>query len=177
MPTSSSRFHYAWFILAAGTLVVFGSLGLARFGYTMVLPAMQSGLGLDNAHAGGLATANLVGYLALSVIGGAPASRYGPRAVITVGLALVGVSMLLTGLAQNFAQAAAWRAVAGIGSGASNVPVMGLLAAWFSRRRRGLAAGVAVTGSSFALIILGPLVPRLLALYGEDGWRTSSSSV
>ncbi|MBT4498522.1 MAG: MFS transporter [Gemmatimonadetes bacterium] len=172
MPTSSSRFHYAWFILAAGTLVVFGSLGLARFGYTMVLPAMQSGLGLDNAHAGGLATANLVGYLALSVIGGALASRYGPRAVITVGLALVGVSMLLTGLAQNFAQAAAWRAVTGIGSGASNVPVMGLLAAWFSRRRRGLAAGVAVTGSSFALIILGPLVPRLLALYGEDGWRT-----
>jgi MFS family permease len=171
MSTSSSRFHYAWFILAAGTLVVFGSLGLARFGYTMVLPAMQSGLGLDNAHAGGLATANLVGYLALSVIGGALASRYGPRAVITIGLALVGVSMLLTGLAQNFAQAAAWRAVTGIGSGASNVPVMGLLAAWFSRRRRGLAAGVAVTGSSFALIILGPLVPRLLALYGEDGWR------
>jgi len=172
MPTSPSRFHYAWFVLAAGTLVVFGSLGLARFGYTMVLPAMQSGLGLDNAHAGGLATANLVGYLALSVIGGALASHYGPRKVITVGLALVGVSMLLTGLAQNFAQAAIWRAVTGIGSGASNVPVMGLLAAWFSRRRRGLAAGVAVTGSSFALIILGPLVPRLLAIYGEEGWRT-----
>jgi len=172
MPTSSSRFHYAWYILAAGTLVVFGSLGLARFGYTMVLPAMQSGLALDNAHAGGLATANLIGYLALSVIGGALASRYGPRTVITVGLVLVGISMLLTGLAQNFAQAAAWRAVTGIGSGASNVPVMGLLAAWFSRRRRGLAAGVAVTGSSFALIILGPLVPRLLTLYGEDGWRT-----
>jgi MFS family permease len=172
MPSSSSRFHYAWFVLAAGTLVVFGSLGLARFGYTMVLPAMQSGLALDNAHAGGLATANLVGYLAMSVIGGALASHYGPRTVITVGLALVGVSMLLTGLAQNFAQAATWRAITGIGSGASNVPVMGLLAAWFSRRRRGLAAGVAVTGSSFALIILGPLVPRLLALYGEDGWRT-----
>ena len=171
MPTSPSRLHYAWFVLAAGTLVVFGSLGLARFGYTMVLPAMQSGLALDNAHAGGLATANLIGYLALSVIGGALASRYGPRAVITVGLALVGVSMLLTGLAQNFAQAATWRAVTGIGSGASNVPVMGLLAAWFSRRRRGLAAGVAVTGSSFALIILGPLVPRLLALDGDDGWR------
>ena len=33
--------HYAWTILAIGTLVVFGSLGLARFGYTVILPSMQ----------------------------------------------------------------------------------------------------------------------------------------
>ena len=163
--------HYAWFVLVMATLVVFGSLGLARFGYTMVLPAMQVGLGLDNAGAGGLATANLVGYLALSVIGGALAARFGPRIVIAGGLALAAVCMLLTGLAESFVPAAIWRALTGVGSGASNVPVMGLMAAWFARRRRGLAAGVAVTGSSFALILLGPLVPRLLVAYGEDGWR------
>lgn len=167
----SVRIHYAWFVLAVGTLVVFGSLGLARFGYTMVLPAMQAGLGLDNAGAGGLATANLVGYLALSVIGGALATRFGPRIVIAAGLALAAICMLLTGLAESFVPAAIWRALTGVGSGASNVPVMGLMAAWFARRRRGLAAGVAVTGSSFALILLGPLVPRLLVAYGEDGWR------
>jgi len=171
--TNPSGFHYAWVVLAVGTLVVFGSLGLARFGYTMLLPAMQSGLGLDNTQAGGLATANLVGYLALSVAGGALAARYGPRAVITVGLALAAAGMLLTGLADSFAAAAAWRALTGIGSGASNVPVMGLLAAWFVRRRRGLAAGVAVTGSSLALIVLGPLVPQVLAARGGDGWRIS----
>ena len=47
------------------TLVVFGALGLARFGYTAVLPAMQVGLEMNNTQAGALATANLVGYLAL----------------------------------------------------------------------------------------------------------------
>ena len=120
----SPRFHYAWVVITVGTLVVFGALGLARFGYTMLLPAMQAGLGLDNTQAGGLATANLVGYLALSVAGGALAVRYGPRVVITVGLALAGVGMLLTGLADSFATAMAWRALTGIGSGASNVPVM-----------------------------------------------------
>jgi fucose permease len=72
----SPRFHYAWVVLTVGTLVVFGALGLARFGYTMLLPAMQAGLGLDNTQAGGLATANLVGYLVLSVAGGALAVRY-----------------------------------------------------------------------------------------------------
>ena len=63
------RFHYAWAVLAVGTLVVFGALGLARFGYTMLLPPMQASLGLDNTQAGALATANLVGYLALTVVG------------------------------------------------------------------------------------------------------------
>jgi MFS family permease len=164
-------FHYAWLILAVGTLVVFGALGLARFGYTMVLPAMQLGLGLNNTQAGGLATANLIGYLALSVFGGAFAARYGPRVVITAGLTVAAAGMLLTGLANSFVAASVWRALTGIGSGASNVPAMGLLAAWFVQRRRGLASGIGVTGSSLALIVLGLLVPHFLAAYGSNGWR------
>jgi sugar phosphate permease len=154
-----------------GTLVVFGALGLARFGYTMLLPPMQAALSLDNTQAGALATANLGGYLALTVLGGALASHWGPRMVISVGLAVAALGMLLTGLADSFGAALGWRALTGVGSGASNVPVMALLSAWFTQRRRGLAAGIAVTGSSLALILLGPVVPRLLAEYGEDGWR------
>ncbi len=171
MSSSPSRFHYGWVILAMATLVVFGALGLARFGYTAVLPAMQAELEMNNTQAGALATANLVGYLALSVIGGAMAARYGPRAVIGVGLAVAGVGMLLTGLANGFYGAALWRGVTGVGSGASNVPVMGLLAAWFARRRRGLAAGIAVAGSSLGLILVGRIAPRILSAYGENGWR------
>ena len=172
MPTARPRrFHYAWVVLFMATLVVFGSLGLARFGYTVVLPAMQDALGMDNAQAGALATANLVGYLTLSVIGGALAARFGPRVVIAAGLALAAVGMFLTGLANGFASAAVWRAVTGVGSGASNVPVMALIAAWFAPKRRGLAAGVAVTGSSLGLIFVGPLVPRVLSANPDNGWR------
>lgn len=165
------RFHYGWVVLAMGTLVVFGSLGLGRFAYSVVLPPMQSGLGIDNAGAGALATANLAGYLASCVIGGALAARFGPRLVITGGLGLAAVSMLMTGASGGFASAVFWRALTGIGSGASNVPVMGLMSSWFAPRRRGLATGVAVAGSSIALIVTGPLVPRLLAAFGADGWR------
>ncbi len=173
MSSPQSRFHYSWMVLGISVLVVAGSVALARFGYTVTLPAMQAGLNLDNTQAGMLATGSLIGYLALSVIGGALASRYGPRAVITVSLGLAGVGMLLTGLANGFFSALIWRALAGIGSGGSNVPVMGLLSAWFASRRRGLASGIAVTGSSLAIILLGSLVPRLLSAYGDNGWRIS----
>lgn len=163
--------HHGWIVLGVGTMVVFASLGLARFGYSMVLPPMQEGLALDNTQAGGLATANLVGYLALAVLGGALASRLGPRVVIAAGLFVAGASMALTGVVNSFLGAALWRGITGIGSGASNVPVMGLMAAWFSPRRRGLASGVAVAGSSIALIALGPTVPAILHAWADDGWR------
>jgi len=167
------RLHYGWAVLALATLVVFGALGLARFGYSLLLPSMQSALALDNTGAGGLATGNLLGYLALSALGGALASRYGPRLVTSLGLAVAGLGMLATGGSGTFLSAFIWRTVTGVGSGASNVPAMSLASAWFGPRLRGLAAGVAVSGSSLALILLGPLLPRLLAARPLDGWRLS----
>jgi len=168
-----SRLHYGWTVMVMGMLVVFGALGLARFGYTMLLPAMQVSLHMDNTQAGILATANLIGYLALSLIGGAVAARYGPRATISIGLILAGSGMLLTGMVNSFVPTLVWRTLSGIGSGASNVSVMGLMAAWFATRRRGLASGIVVSGTSVALIALGPLTPGILNAYGDDAWRVS----
>lgn len=162
-----------WPVLAAGTLAVFGALGLARFGYSVVLPAMQAGLALDNTQAGMLATANLAGYLLLSAAGGALAARFGPRGVIALGLAVAGGGMILTGTAAGFSSAALWRSLTGLGSGAANVAVMGMWAAWFPPHRRGLASGIAVTGSSLGLMVAGPMVPRIIAASGDDGWRLS----
>lgn len=169
----ANRPGYCWIVLAAGTLAVFSALGLARFGYTVILPSMQAGLALDNTQAGALATANLAGYLAMAAIGGALASHIGPRSVIAAGLAVAGFSMLMTGMSDSFSAAAAWRTLTGVGSGAANIAVMGMLATWFPANRRGFAAGIAVSGSSLALIIVGPLVPFLLNLYGTTGWRVS----
>ncbi|KPJ84132.1 MAG: hypothetical protein AMS17_16650, partial [Spirochaetes bacterium DG_61] len=168
---SSSRIHYAWIVLIVGTIIVFGSLGLARFGYSLLLPSMQSALEIDNSAAGSLATANLVGYLLLALIGGALASRYGPRLIISIGMLVVGVGMLLTGGSQSFWSGMLWRFVTGLGSGASNVPIMALMSAWFSPTIRGFATGIAVSGSSIALILTGPLIPRMLSLFPSNGWR------
>jgi len=170
---SHPRFHYGWVILVLGVLTVFAALGLARFGYTMILPPMQEGLKLDNTEAGALATGNLIGYLCLALVGGALAARFSPRRVIAISVFVVGVTMILTGTSIGFYPALVWRTLTGMGSGGSNVPVMALLAAWFAKERRGLATGVAVTGSSVGLIVVGPLVPWIENLAGPGGWRVS----
>jgi MFS family permease len=156
-----------------GTLVVLGSLGLARFSYSLVLPGMQRALGLGNTGAGAVATANLTGYLVVAVTGGFLASRYSTRLVIWLGMAVVGAGMLATGAAGVLGAVLAWRAVTGMGSAAGNIGTMGLLSSWFTARRRGLATGIAVSGSSIALILTGELLPGLLAARPADGWRVS----
>ena len=172
-PAATSHGRYALLTLALIVLAVFGSLGLGRFGYTSILPAMQVGLRLTNTQTGELQSWNLLGYLLTAVFAGLLASRYGPRVVISVSLLLTAVAMILTGLLPTFEGARVGRFLAGAGGAGSNVPAMGLVSAWFGARRRGLAAGVAVSGSSLGLMVTGPLTPILLGRYGADGWRVS----
>jgi len=163
---------YRWVLLVVGTLGVFAALGLARFGYSTVLQPMKTDLGISNAGAGIIASANLTGYLLLAVIGGALASRYGTRVVAVAGLLVVGASMLLTGTATGLVSACVWRGITGLGSGAANVAIMGMWAAWFAPRLRGRAAGIAVAGSSIALMLTGPIVPQILSSSTPSaGWR------
>ncbi|TKJ30585.1 MAG: MFS transporter [Chloroflexi bacterium B3_Chlor] len=165
--------HYGWVIAVMSVVTVLGALGFARFGYTMILPSMKEGLGLTDAQAGDLATGNMVGYLVLAVTCGFLASRFGPRIIITVFMCIISGSMLLTGIAPNFQVALLGRSLTGVGSGGTNVPVMGLVPAWFGAKRRGLATGIAVSGSSFGMVVTGYLVPIILNRYGADGWRYS----
>jgi MFS family permease len=165
------RTHYALVVLALIVLAVFGGLGLGRFGYTSILPAMQEGLRLTNTQMGELQSWNLVGYLLTAAAAGLLASRYGPRGVICVSLLIAALGMTLTGLYPTVGGARVGRFLAGVGGAGANVPAMGLVSAWFGVQRRGLAAGAAVSGSSLGLMVTGPLVPLVLAHTGADGWR------
>ena len=169
--TSDTSRPYRWAIAASAVIAVTAALGFARFGYAMILPGMKAGLGLTEVQAGDLATANMLGYLALSLVGGLLASRWGPRIVISLSLAGVAVGMALTGLAPSYGAAFAARLLTGMASGGANVPVMGLLSAWFVSRQRGLAGGMAVGGSSIGLLVTGIAVPAILSRFQIESWR------
>jgi fucose permease len=107
--------HYGLVVLGLIVLAVFGSLGLARFGYTSILPAMQEALQLTNTQTGELQTWNLVGYLVTVVFAGVLATRFGPRQVIAVSLFITACGLILTGLIPTFHGARLGRFLAGVG--------------------------------------------------------------
>lgn len=164
-------FHYGYIILITGILTTTGALGFARFGYATILPSMKASLLLTNAQMGMIATGNLVGYTAFSLIGGFLAARFGPRLIIGFSLFVTGATMFLTGLTGGFASAITLRFLTGLGSAGSNVPVMGLVSAWFAPRRRGVAAGFLVGGSGIGFFVTGFLVPKVIATWPQNGWR------
>ena len=167
----SLRGHYGRVIVLLGILNVLGSIGLARFGYPLILPSMKESLDLTHTQMGLLGSGNFVGYLAASLLGGYWASKYGPKRVILLSLALVGICMILTGLSKGFLFALAMRFLTGLGSGGAYVPMIGLCMGWFPPQQRGTATGLMVSGSGFGLILTGWIIPVLITAHGGEGWR------
>ena len=166
-------FHYGWVIVATGMLCILAALGFGRFALGMLLPSMAASLHLSYSEMGFIGTANFLGYLAAVLLSGHWAGRIGSRKVIFLALLAVGISMSLVSRATGFSTVLLLYMVTGMGSGATNVPVMGLVSPWFSGGQRGRAAGFIVIGSGFAIMISGRLIPYVNRRIGTEGWRTS----
>lgn len=134
---------------------------------------MAQSLGLTYSQMGFISTGNFLGYLVSVLVSGFLAARIGARRLIFIALLLVGVSMILVSQAKGFAWVLILYLLTGIGSGASNVPVMGLVSHWFASTLRGKAAGFIVIGSGFAIVLSGKLIPFINRIIGPEGWRTS----
>lgn len=169
----SKQLHYGWIIVGTGTLSIMACLGFGRFSLGMLLPSMAASLHLTYSQMGFISTVNFLGYLVAVLVSGHWGSRIGFRRLIFVSLLVVGISMSLISQARSFYYVLVLYAVTGLGSGATNVPVMGLVSPWFSRNKRGRAAGFVVIGSGFAIIISGKLIPFINKLVGPEGWRVS----
>ena len=169
----NSRFHYGWVVVFAGLLVTIGAHGFGRMSYTVILPAMKDGLHFNYEQLGLLATGNFVGYLLMALVGGFLAAKFGTRGVIALALVLMGITMILTGLAEAFGFAFAMRLLTGLGNGAAYVPAMALGSVWFAVERRGFATGIVSAGIGGGTMIAGFVVPLILKDYGADGWRVA----
>ena len=118
------KIHYGWIVIFLGLLTTVAAHGFGRMAYTILLPAMKDGLGLNYTQLGLLGTGNFIGYLSMAIIGGLLASRFGTRVVVALALLLMGVTMICTGLAKSFGFDFSMRLLTGIGNGAAIVPAM-----------------------------------------------------
>ncbi len=168
-----TKIHYGWVVIFMGLLTTIAAHGFGRMSYTIILPAMKDGLQFNYTQLGLLGTGNFIGYLTMAIIGGFLAARFGTRIVITLALVLMGVTMMLTGLAQSFGFAFAMRLLTGLGNGAAYVPAMALGSAWFAMQKRGFATGIVSAGIGAGTLISGLVVPPILAAFGQNGWRFS----
>ncbi len=152
---------------AAGTLV---SIGLARFAYTPLIPAVIAAGWFSPSQAAYLGAINLIGYLIGAVGARAVARRLPVRLSLRVAILLASVGMLACAEPVSFLWFAVWRVVAGLAGGIIMVLAAPAVLALVPAGRRGLAGGVVFTGVGLGIALSGVVVPPLLRLGLPAAW-------
>lgn len=146
------------------------ALGLARFNYALLLPAMRSSLVWTYAQAGSMNTANALGYLAGALLAASAASRFGVARCFWVSLLLTGMSLLGAGLTDNFTALLLLRLLAGLG-GATTFITGATLASYLANKGQGgLVLGLYFGGVGIGIFLAGLGLPQLLE-YDAELWR------
>ena len=147
-------------LLALGTA---SALGLARFGYGLLVPAMRAELGWSLAKAGTLTTANSLGYLVGAVAAGPVARRLSETATFRLGMTLTAAALAVTAASGSYPVLLLTRAAAGV-SGALVFIAGGVLASR-AAASRGSALPVTIyfAGAGLGIAVSGAVIPPLLS--------------
>ena len=156
------------FGLSFGVMI---ALGLARFAYALVLPAMRADLGWTYAQAGTVNAGNAVGYLVGALVA-APLMRLNTRLTFAFGAVLTALALLVTGASSGFAWLLALRFLSGV-TGALAFIAGGALASHVAAGagRSAVLVGLTFAGGGLGILASGVALPGLL----ESGWRWPSA--
>lgn len=159
--------YLPWELLAWGALGVVLHIGLARFAYGVVLPALRSELALGYTAGGLLNAIHMAGYLSGTLLGPALARRWGLAAMARGAHVLVAAGALLCALAPAEGAAGVWvlaagRLATGLGAGAAVIAIMVRVLSGVADDRRARASVWIWTGMAVAILACGLGVPWLL---------------
>jgi MFS family permease len=158
--------------LSIGPLV---ALGLARFAYALLLPAMRADLHWSYVQAGAMNTANAAGYL-LGAVAAAPlAGRLGGRRLFCAGIFGTAVALIGCGAVTSFSALLLLRFGAGVFGALSFVLGASLATeagAGSPRARQAFFISVYFAGAGLGIALSAAIVPTALSA-GAVGWRWS----
>ena len=169
---SSGRLFALALALSVGAAV---SLGITRFAYGLLLPAMRQDLLWSYTLAGAMNTVNAAGYLLGALLTPWALRRWDPVLLLSRGALAATVFMALSGFFTDAAVLLVQRFLAGLAS-ASVFVAGGLLAARLGARdpqRAGWLLGVYYGGTGLGITVSALLVPWALEFFAAQphGWR------
>lgn len=154
----------------AGLTVLLVGIGIARFGYPPLIPALILAGWFDAAQAGYLGATNLAGYLVGAALAPRLALRFSATGLIRTALVAATLSLFACALPLGFAWYFAWRLISGIAGAVLMVLASPKVVAFAPVGRRGRVAGIVFVGVGFGIVLSGTLVPWLAHFGVPHAW-------
>jgi MFS family permease len=156
--------------MVAGFSASLVGIGLARFCYAPLLPAViQAGWFAPSA-AAYLGAANFLGYLAGALLGQPIAARAGTTPTLRAMMLLASLGFFACAWPLSFTWFFLWRFAAGVAGAVLMVLAPPTVLARVPPARRGFAGGMIFTGVGLGIAASGTLVPMLLRLGVAASW-------
>src|SRR3978361_807121 len=167
-------FFYGWVIVAV-TFVTMAIGVNARTAFSLVFAPVITEFGWERGVTAGAFSFGFLVSAAVSPLIGRLMDRFGPRAVMELGVALMGAGLLLAPLTtQPWHLYLTIGVLVGAGSACLGYSAPSLFLAHRFIRRRGLAIGIAFAGVGIGSVTLLPWVQVMIE---HTGWRTACTAM
>ena len=154
----------------SGLLMVLGVTMLSGTIVSVALPQIVGSLDGTQSQYTWVVTATLLASTASTPVWGKLADLFDKKKLLQLSIVLFVVSSLLAGFAQTTGQLIAFRAVQGLGMGASQVLVQVIIATMISPKERGRFNGY-IGGIMAVATVGGPLIGGAITDISWLGWR------
>ncbi|SDH89326.1 Predicted arabinose efflux permease, MFS family [Bradyrhizobium sp. Rc2d] len=169
-PQRELALQATWRYAAAGLSASLVGLGLARFSYTPLIPALIAAKWFNTSDVVYLGAANLAGYLAGALAARALATRIGAVRALRAMMLLATLSFFASSAPISFAWFFVWRLLSGLAGGIIMVLAASVILPHISSARRGIFGGVIFAGVGLGVSASGTLVPLLLQQGLQQSW-------
>ena len=163
---SQSGLFYGWWIVAAGTVILFVSSGIGFYGHGVILDPLRNQHGWSKATISSAITLYFFATGAFGFLIGRLIDKYGPKWFLVIGSLVIGAGFVLLSFINATWQLYSIYLFMAVGFCCTSlVPVNTLITNWFIHKR-GFAMSLTNTGLSLGGIVMVPLAVYMISDWG-----------
>ena len=168
-PRTKDKIFYGWVIVAAALIIICTLFGI-RFSFGVFFKSIEAEFELTRAATSSVFSAYMILSAGFGILTGWALDRYGPRLVVALMGLFTGLSLLIASQTTSVWQLfLGYSLLLSIGTAGTVVALIPVVSRWFDKKR-GLAIGIATSGTGMGTLVIAPVAAYLIS---NLGWRMS----